>query len=87
MEQQSYRSCMGLLKLAEKYSKEKLETACKKALSYSSSPSYTSIKNLLVTLKDNEIQPDVPERKSSQYGITRGARYYANKPGGGNHND
>ena len=31
VEQQSYRSCMGLLKLAEKYSPEKLEQVCAKA--------------------------------------------------------
>ena len=35
IEQQSYRSCMGLLKLAEKYSPEKLEQVCAKALEYS----------------------------------------------------
>ena len=39
VEQQTYRSCMGLLKLAEKYSDALLEAACKKALSYTSSPS------------------------------------------------
>ena len=30
VEQQSYRSCMGLLKLADKYSAERLEAACRK---------------------------------------------------------
>lgn len=79
VEQQSYRSCMGLLKLAEKYSEAMLEDACKKALSYTNSPSYKSIKNLLVTMKE---QPSVkkqpkPEKKSA--GITRGARYYGGK--------
>lgn len=34
VEQQSYRSCMGLLKLVDKYSIDRLENACKKALSY-----------------------------------------------------
>jgi hypothetical protein len=66
VEQQSYRSCMGLLKLAEKYSPEKLEqvcakalssqqleNACAKALQYSNSPSYKSIKNLLAAMKDS----------------------------------
>ena len=42
VEQQTYRSCMGLLKLAEKYSDALLEAACKKALSYTASPSYKS---------------------------------------------
>lgn len=82
VEQQSYRSCMGLLKLAEKYSTACLEEACRKALLYSKTPSYKSIKNLLVTLKDNPIEEPKPEKKTNQYGITRGARYY-----GGNRHD
>lgn len=36
VKQQSYRSCMGILKLAEKYSARRLEAACKIALSYGS---------------------------------------------------
>lgn len=52
VEQQSYRACMGLLKLADRHSPEKLEEACKKALAYSHSPSYKSIKNILVAMKD-----------------------------------
>ena len=79
IEQQSYRSCMGLLKLAEKYSPEKLEQVCAKALSYSGKPSYKSIKNLLAATKD---APDT-ESESFQavkpHGITRGARYYGGK--------
>ena len=77
---------MGLLKLAEKHSPQKLELACQKALSYSSSPSYKSIKNLLVTLKDSDIPVTQEENKTNSYGITRGARYYAHKSGG-KHND
>ena len=79
IEQQSYRSCMGLLKLAEKYSPEKLEQVCAKALSYSGKPSYKSIKNLLAATKD---APDT-ESESFQavkpHGMTRGARYYGGK--------
>ncbi len=43
VEQQSYRSCMGLLKLAEKYSEKRLESACEKALSYTPHPSLKSV--------------------------------------------
>ena len=78
VEQQSYRSCMGLLKLAEKYTSVRLEKACQKALQYSHSPSYKSINNLLVTMKEEPSSEVVPETKNT-YGITRGARYYANK--------
>ncbi len=34
VEQQGYKSCMGLLKLADKYTPERLENACKRALEY-----------------------------------------------------
>ena len=77
VEQQTYRSCMGLLKLAEKYSDAKLEAACKKALTFTASPSYKSIKNLLVTGADKLITASddtVTTHKSR--GITRGADYY-----------
>ena len=55
IEQQTYRSCMGVMKLAEKHTKLKLEAVCKKALCYSAMPSYKSIKNLFQTLT-----PEVP---------------------------
>ena len=77
VEQQAYRSCMGLLKLTEKYSDSLLEAACEKALSYTSSPSYKSIKNILVTGSvkvDSETQKSKTTHKA--HGITRGADYY-----------
>ena len=83
VEQQSYRSCMGLLKLAEKYSPEKLEQVCAKALSYSAKPSYKSIKNLLAAIKDSPDDISNASKESQTvekpHGITRGARYYGGK--------
>ena len=82
VEQQSYRSCMGLLKLAEKYSPAKLEAVCTKALTFSSRPSYKSIKNLLVSMKDDP-EEKMPGNRSTENtkprGITRGALYYGGK--------
>lgn len=79
VEQQGYKSCMGLLKLADKYSVERLEAACQKALSYTPHPSYKSIKNILVTGQDKVAAPakeTSPSADSDQYGFTRGADYY-----------
>ena len=77
VEQQTYRSCMGLLKLADKYSVERLEAACNKALSYTANPSYKSIKNILTTGKDkSQNELNKPESTHNSYGITRGAGYY-----------
>ena len=82
VEQQSYRSCMGLLKLAEKHSPAKLEKACTKALTYSGRPSYKSIKNLLATMKDSPATITEESQEShtaTPHGITRAARYYGGK--------
>ena len=78
VEQQTYRSCMGLLKLTEKYSDTLLESACKKALIYTASPSYKSIKNILATQSDKLISESKPDIQTTQKtrGITRGADYY-----------
>jgi transposase len=77
VEQQSYKSCMGLLKLADKYSVERLEAACEKALTYTATPSYKSIKNILTTGQDKALLNEKPsENTHNSYGITRGAGYY-----------
>ncbi len=79
VEQQSYRSCMGLLKLADKYSDQRLEAACQKALSYTASPSYKSIKNILVAGQNKtgtESQASTAASTQNKYTITRGADYY-----------
>ena len=78
VEQQSYRSCMGLLRLADKYTSQRLEKACERALSYSARPSYKSIKNLLTAMEQNPDAGLVPgtDDPIKPRGITRGARYY-----------
>ena len=81
VEQQSFRSCMGLLKLAEKYSPGLLEEACERALSFSLAPSYKSIKNLLVTMNGKSTVEPRETQKANHFGITRGAGYY----GGSSH--
>lgn len=79
VEQQSYRSCMGLLKLADKYSAERLEAACAKALSYTASPSYKSVKNILAMGQDGSGgESNGPHTISARnrHALTRGADYY-----------
>jgi|LSQX01.3.fsa_nt_gb transposase len=78
VEQQAYKGCMGLLKLVDRYSAERLENACKKALSYTSSPSYKSIKNILIADQD-KLQESNPAPTHNTYGITRGASYYGGR--------
>lgn len=78
IEQQGYKACMGILKLADKYSPERLENACKKALTFTPRPSLKNIQAILSSGQDKE-QPSEEKPSSSQYGFTRGAEYYAGR--------
>ncbi len=80
VEQQAYKGCMGLLKMADKYSVSRLEKSCEKALLYTSTPSYKSIKNILATGTDKQTDENTePEAAKNKYGLTRGAEYYGGK--------
>lgn len=78
VEQQGYKACMALLKLTDKYPPERLENACRKALSYTPQPSYKSIQSILKSGQDKLLleEPELPAKKASQYSFTRGADYY-----------
>ena len=73
----SYKSCMGLLKLADKYTPERLENACKRALEYTPRPSLKNIQAILASGQDKAIpEQSTATVSSSLYGFTRGADYY-----------
>ena len=76
VEQQSYKACMGLLKLAEKYSPAQLEAACQTALTYTETPSYKSVSSLLAVSKDAGCVTAEEPKATNSHGITRGAAYY-----------
>lgn len=78
VEQQSYRSCIGVLKLADRYSLVRLESACHRALSYTPSPSYKNISTILKSGQDQlAIDASPPTSKSANiHSFTRGANYY-----------
>ncbi len=73
-EEQAYRSCMGILRLAEKYGAQRTEHACNRALALNS-PLYITVKNILKNGMDlcNEEKglPPLP-----QHSNVRGAAYY-----------
>lgn len=77
VEQQGYKSCMALLKLAERYSSQSLENACRKALSYTSSPSLKSIQSILKSGQAT-LPTESPAQKEEPkpHKFTRGAGYY-----------
>jgi len=78
VEEQSYKTCIALLKLADTYSLERLEAACNKALSYTSTPNFRSIRTILKTGSDR-LKPDaveIPHENGTAFAFTRGAAYY-----------
>jgi transposase len=76
IEQQAYKSCFGLLKLADKYSVTRLEAACRRALSYTPNPSYRSIQTILKNGSDKLVETAAVEPKKQAQGFVRGAEYY-----------
>lgn len=79
VEQQSYRACMALLKLGDKYSLTRLESACGRALQYTATPNYKTIQMILKTGSD--LLKEEPETKGESYAFTRGAAYYGGGEG------
>jgi transposase len=76
IEQQGYRAVMALLNLSKKYSAPRLEAACKRALSYTLSPSFKSIRTILATGQDNLSEEEASKDASADFGFTRGPGYY-----------
>ena len=71
----AYRSCLGVMKLGEKYSRERLEKACERAMEIGGL-SYRSVKSILDKGLDRiplEEGRDVPEVKHENI---RGGEYY-----------
>jgi len=81
IEQQSYKTCIALLKLSDSYSSLRLEQACKRALSFTERPSLKSIQIILKSGQDNlpqaESVPAIPETSSRAF--TRGRDYFKRK--------
>lgn len=61
--QQGFRACMGLMSMGRKYSNERLEAACNRAIA-TNCVSYKSIKSILNTGLD---QQALPEMQTSQH--------------------
>lgn len=86
IEEQAYKGCLSLLKLADKCTPERLEQACKAALDRIPSPRYKNIRLILESGGDktsNVAQAGARPPVTDQYAIVRGGAYY----GGGSHEE
>ena len=75
VEQQGYKVCASLMRLADRYSMDRLEKACERALSYTPSP---SLKNISTILKNGQDKIGTSSQISpgKSQGITRGTSYF-----------
>ena len=70
-----FRSCMGVISLGKRFSKERLEDTCKRALAIRGI-SYKSIKSILENNLDQKPLPKQLELLPVSHDNVRGAHYY-----------
>lgn len=70
-----YRACLGLLNLARRYSKARLEAACARAQRIGS-PTYRSVSSILANGLDRQATGPAAEASLPSHGNIRGAHYY-----------
>jgi transposase len=74
--EQGFRSCLGIVRLGERYGKERLEAACERAL-VAKAHSYRSIESILKNGLDRQpLAPEVPQRTHPSHDNVRGPDYY-----------
>jgi len=76
VEEQAYRGCMALLKLADKYSSARLEAACERALFYTPRPGYKHILSILKSGRDGSRKESSKPQRSPEFSFVRGSEYY-----------
>lgn len=74
VEQQTYRSCMNILKLADRYTAQQLEAVCLKIVNTHVTPSYKVIKDLITIGAKTVTAPQ--QTTTKPLGIVRGADFY-----------
>lgn len=76
--EQAYRSCLGIIRLANHYSPQRLEQACRRALVYRVE-SYQGVKNILTRGLDKSTDQDKQDRVRAaplNHENIRGSEYY-----------
>jgi len=71
--EQGFRSCIGILRLAQRYDAERLDGACARALALGTR-SYSSVAAILKNARENK--PADPEQPSLMHENIRGSGYY-----------
>ena len=73
--EQAYRSCLGIIRLGNRYAPERLDQACRRALTYRVE-SYQGVKNILTRGLDKQSCEEKPQAAPIQHENIRGSKYY-----------
>lgn len=73
--EQGYRTCLGIISLSRRYTPERLEAACKRAVAIQAY-SYKSIKSILQNGLDRQQMPEEKEVKPIEHDNIRGEGYF-----------
>jgi hypothetical protein len=73
--QQAYRTCLGILGLAKRYGDERLEAACRRALT-AGIRSYKGVNNILKNKMDQLDRDEPTADPLPAHGNIRGGKYY-----------
>ena len=74
--EQAFRSCMGIIKLTERYETGRLEAAARRALAYRVL-TYHGVRSILEKGLDRQAQPDMLTAQLPEHQNIRGEQYYA----------
>lgn len=78
--EQGYRSCLGLMRLARRYSPERLEAASQRALKLQAY-AYRHVKSILEKGLDRQPLAETPNATAGAHANIRGPHYYAARKG------
>ena len=73
--QQAFRSCLGILRLADSYGEERLETAARRALALGAN-SYRSVESILAHRLDERPSEQIELGLAIEHPNLRGPSYY-----------
>jgi transposase len=76
--EQSYRSCLGLIRLGERFGEERLEAACARAVKFQAC-TYKRVKTILETGLDRQPESEPPAAAPLTHENIRGAAYFESR--------
>jgi transposase len=73
--EQGYRTCLGVIRLADKFGRDRLDAACKRALEINAY-SYSSVHSILKNGLERKPRPGATEEPAITHPNIRGADYF-----------